>query len=86
MGRKIKIPEHDLTLVVIPDESTAKILKNLLLWDVQTDEEVDEIRKNFKGKMIKLNPKPNPFHKPKSEWTEEMKQQFKDFKLKYGFI
>ena len=61
-------------------------LTNLLLWGVETDKEVREIIKKFdKDKSPEWYEikGPNPYLKPKSEWTEEMFENLRKFKEKY---
>lgn len=67
-------------------------ISNYLLWGVETDKEVKKILEDFKpieeqlkkeGKWFELS-KNNPYMKPKSEWTEEMKKNYEDFKKKYN--
>ena len=57
---------------------------NYLMWGVTSPVEVALLQKNFNYPMIKFEKHVNPFHAPRAEWTEEMLQQEKDFKLKYG--
>lgn len=61
------------------------IITNFLLWGVETDEEVQALIEKFKDHPIfdLDRDRENPFHKPKSEWTEEMWKQYEDFKKKY---
>lgn len=62
------------------------IQRNIALWGVVTDEEVQEIIKDWESKNIplyKLNPD-NPFRKlPRSEWTEEMIQSYTETMKKW---
>lgn len=67
-------------------EKSLKRLNNLLIWGVETDEEIQEMLEkikndpNFKFYNLEQN-LDSPFHKlPKSEWTEEMIKQYEDFK------
>lgn len=69
------------------------VFKNWLLWGVETDEEVQKILEDFKpieeqlkreGKWFEIDTsRPNPYMKPKSEWTEEMKENYENFKKKH---
>lgn len=61
-------------------------LSNLLLWGVETDEEVSEIIRNYDDlvesgeiKPLELNPD-NPYLKPRDQWTKEMMDDFENFK------
>lgn len=67
-------------------------ISNYLLWGVWTDEEVkrkleevklieEQLKKEGKWFEIKGD---NPYIKPKSEWTDEMKQNWENYKNKYN--
>lgn len=59
-----------------------KISKNMLLWGVETQEEIDAMCREIEDSpnYVKLEfREDNPFRKPKEEWATEMIQQYEAF-------